>query len=83
MAAILKDVEAQALQLSARERGELIKRLILSLEGPAGETAEAIAQAWDEEVARRLSELNAGTAELIPAEQVLAEIDAMLRRGGR
>ncbi len=83
MTAILKDVEAQALQLSARERGELIKRLILSLEGPAEETVEAIAQAWNEEVARRLSELNAGTAELIPAEQVLAEIDAMLRRGGR
>jgi putative addiction module component (TIGR02574 family) len=80
MAAILKDVEVQALQLSVRERGELIDRLMRSLEGPAEDTPEAIAKAWDEEIARRVAELDAGTAELIPAEQVFAEIDAMLQQ---
>jgi hypothetical protein len=33
VAAILKDIENQALQLSSQERGALIRRLIVSLEG--------------------------------------------------
>lgn len=82
MAAILKELEDQALQLSPQERGELIHRLIVSLEGPAEDTPEAIAQAWDEEIARRVAEIDAGTAVLIPHEQVVAEIDEMLKKSG-
>lgn len=80
MAALLKEIENQALQLSTQERGELIHRLIVSLEGPAEDTPEAIAQAWDEEIARRVAEIDAGTVKLIPHEQVMAEIDEMLRK---
>lgn len=82
MAATLAEIEAQALQLSIRERSELAHRLIVSLEGPADDTPEAIAQAWDAEIARRVAEIDAGTAELIPHEQVFAEIDEMLRKHG-
>ena len=82
MAALLKEIEDQALQLSPQERGELIHRLIVSLEGPAEDTPEAIAKAWDEEIARRVAEIDAGTAVLIPHEQVMAEIDEMLRKSG-
>ncbi|MHB1075025.1 addiction module protein, partial [Thiobacillus sp.] len=78
MAAILKELENQALQLSPQERGELIHRLIVSLEGPTEDTPEAVAKAWDEEIARRVAEIDAGTAVLIPHEQVVAEIDEML-----
>lgn len=80
MAAILKELENQALQLSPQERGELIHRLIVSLEGPAEDTSEAVAKAWDEEIARRVAEIDAGTAVLIPHEQVVAEIDEMLKK---
>jgi putative addiction module component (TIGR02574 family) len=82
MAAILKELEDQALQLSPQERGELIHRLIVSLEGTPEDTPEAIAQAWDEEIARRVAEIDAGTAVLVPHEQVMAEIDEMLRKSG-
>lgn len=82
MAALLKEIENQALQLSPQERGQLIHRLIVSLEGPAEDTPEAVAQAWDEEIARRVAEIDAGTVELIPHEQVMAEIDEMLRKSG-
>ncbi len=44
MAALLKEIEDQALQLSSQERGELIHRLIVSLEGIPEDTPEAIAQ---------------------------------------
>jgi putative addiction module component (TIGR02574 family) len=82
MAAILKELEDQALQLSPQERGELIHRLIVSLEGTPEDTPEAIAQAWDEKIARRVAEIDAGTAVLVPHEQVMAEIDEMLRKSG-
>ena len=45
MNATLKDLETQALQLSPTERGELIHRLIVSLDGRGGDTPEAIARA--------------------------------------
>ena len=60
MAAILKEIEDQALSLTPRERGELIHRLIVSLEGEAEDTPEAIAQAWDEEIARRVADMDVG-----------------------
>jgi putative addiction module component (TIGR02574 family) len=82
MAALLKEIENQALQLSPQERGELIHRLIVSLEGPAEDTPEAVAKAWDEEIARRVAEIDAGTVELISHEQVMAEIGEMLRKSG-
>ena len=76
MGAILKDIEAQALQLSLKERSELAHRLLVSLDGEPEDTPEAIAQAWDEEIARRVAEIDAGTATLIPQEQVFEKLDA-------
>ncbi len=83
MTAALKEIEAQALQLSPRERGELIHRLIVSLDGETQESAEVIAKAWDEEIARRMAEIDAGTAVLIPHEQVQAEMEDLLKQAGK
>ena len=76
----LKEIEAQALQLSSQERGQLIHRLIVSLDGELHDSPEAIAKAWDDEIARRVAEIDAGTAVLIPHEQVQAEMDELLRQ---
>ena len=78
MAALLKEIEDQALQLSPRERGELIHRLIVSLESPTEDTPEAIAQAWDEEIARRVADMDAGRTEWIPADEVMARLRAKI-----
>ena len=74
----LKEIEAQALQLSSQERGQLIHRLIVSLDGELQDSPETIAKAWDDEIARRVAEIDAGTAVLIPHEQVQAEMDELL-----
>lgn len=74
MGAILEDLENQALQLSPRERGELIHRLIVSLEGEPDDTPEAIAQAWDEEIARRVADMDAGRTKWIPADEAMARL---------
>jgi putative addiction module component (TIGR02574 family) len=77
MAALLKEIEDQALQLSPRERGELIHRLIISLEGTPEDTSEAIALAWDEEIARRVADMDAGRTEWIPSDEFMTRLRAM------
>lgn len=78
MAAILKEIEDQALQLSPKERGELAHRLIVSLEGEPEDSPEAIAQAWDEEIARRVADMEAGHTQWIPADEVMTRLRAKI-----
>ncbi|HWR78219.1 MAG TPA: addiction module protein [Thiobacillus sp.] len=78
MAAILKELETQALQLPPDERSQLIHRLIVSLEGEAEDTPEAIAKAWDEEIARRVADMEAGRTEWIPADEVMARLRSII-----
>lgn len=80
MGAMLEELENQALQLSPKERGELIHRLIVSLEGEPDDTPEAIAQAWDEEIARRVADMDAGKTVWIPAEEVFARLDSIIEK---
>ena len=78
MSAILEELENQALQLSPKERGELIHRLIVSLEGEPEESPEAIAKAWDDEIARRVADMEAGRTKWIPADEVMAHLRARI-----
>ena len=78
MAAILKEIESQALQLSPQERGELIHRLIISLEGDPEESPEAIAKAWDEEIARRVADMEAGRTQWTSADEVMTRLDTII-----
>ena len=82
MGALLSEIEKQALPLTPRERAELAHRLIVSLEGEPGEPPEAIAKTWDKEIARRMAEIDAGTATLIPHEDVFAKLDAKRKARG-
>jgi putative addiction module component (TIGR02574 family) len=78
MAATLKELETQALQLSPQERGELIHRLITSLEGVPKDSPKAIAEAWGEEIARRVADMEAGRTQWIPADEVMSRIRARI-----
>jgi len=70
----LKQIEAEALELSPRERAQLAHRLIVSLDDDVEEDPAEVERAWEDEIRRRLEEVDAGTAELIPAEEVFAEL---------
>ncbi len=83
MGAILKEIEEQALRLTPKERSELAHRLIVSLDGEPTESPEAIAKAWDEEIARRVADMEAGRTKWIAAEEVFKEIDAIIAGHGR
>jgi putative addiction module component (TIGR02574 family) len=78
MSAVLEQLKAQALKLSPPERDELLRALIASIDGEPEDTPEAIARAWDEEIERRIADLEAGRTRSIPAEQVFAEIRALI-----
>lgn len=78
MGAMLDELEAQAMKLSPQERDELVHRLIVSLDGEPEGTPEEIAQAWDEEIARRVADMEAGRTQWIPAEEVMRDIRAQI-----
>ena len=69
----------RALDLSAKERGALIARLIDSLE--EGPVEESVEQAWAGEIKRRVDEIRSGKARLIPEEEVRRRATALLRIG--
>jgi putative addiction module component (TIGR02574 family) len=75
----LKQLEAEALELSVKERAQLVQRLILSLDEDVTEDPAEVERVWDEEISRRLAEVQTGTAELIPAEQVFTELRSRAR----
>jgi len=77
VASSIDDIEAQALQLTPRQRGDLIRKLIASLEGEAADSPEAVARAWDEEIARRVAEMESGHVAWIPVEEVFQELDEL------
>jgi putative addiction module component (TIGR02574 family) len=83
MSAILEDLKARALQLAPPDRDELIRILIASIDGEPDGTPEEIARAWDEEIERRIADLEAGRTKSIPADEVFAEIRAMIAGHGR
>ncbi|MET1082513.1 MAG: addiction module protein [Burkholderiales bacterium] len=60
-------LEAEALKLSPEERARLADRLIASL----SEDAE-IEEAWATEVERRIAEIEAGRAPVVPAAEAIA-----------
>ena len=75
-----KAVLEAALALPERHRAEIAERLLRSLDGPEPTPAEQaeIDAAWSKELERRVKSLEDGTAELIPYEQVMADVRATL-----
>ena len=70
-----EQLEVAALHLPRDERARLAEALISSLD----EESE-VERAWNVEIRRRVAELDAGTVETIPAEQVFAELNALLEK---
>lgn len=63
MTPVVSRLLAEALQLPEAERDELIARLLDSLEPAAEGDVET---AWEQEIQRRNTELDAGTVEGVP-----------------
>lgn len=62
----LDKLRSEVLFLSQAERAELAHELIKSLDTPGDED---VSEAWDAEILRRLSQIDAGTANLVDREE--------------
>lgn len=62
------DIEAQAMALTPEQRSELIERLL------AKEDSFALSPEWEEEIARRVADFEAGRTQFIPAEEAMARL---------
>ena len=71
----LEALRNAAMALSESERAKLASDLVASLDGP---NENEVAQAWDIEVCRRINEIEAGTAQLLDVDEVLARVRARL-----
>ena len=77
MSELLAELSAKALSLSASEREQLAEDLLMSLQGEVDPEVDA---EWDQEIQRRLAEVEDGTAKLIPAADVFAEARRIIGR---
>lgn len=64
------------MHLSKEDRAQLVQRLVRSLDSP---TPEELKAEWLEEARRRAKELDDGTAQAIPADEVLKKARALVR----
>lgn len=73
----LDRVTADAMKLSAEERGVLIERLVDTVL-----PAPPLHPSWAVEIDRRVADMAAGAAQSIPAEAVMADLRAMIAAHG-
>ena len=71
------DLLKKALALPDHERAELAGNLINSLDATVDEDADA---AWQEEIARRLNEVEAGKVKTVPWDKLRRKGRALLNR---
>ncbi|MBS0448269.1 MAG: addiction module protein [Proteobacteria bacterium] len=77
MPTLVEELSARARTLPPEDRARLAEELLESLEQDPSTEVEA---AWDREIQRRVAEVEAGTAALIPAEDVHAEARRLIGR---
>jgi len=76
MAEPIKNLEAEALKLTEKDRAELARVLLLSLDDSGDQDTEL---AWAEEAERRYLELKLGAVEAIPSDVVLEQARSRLK----
>ena len=77
MAPSYEEVHRLAHELPEDQRIQLVNELLESLDPPAEEASEAeVSAAWDDEIERRLDEIDSGKVEMIFHEEFMADLDA-------
>jgi putative addiction module component (TIGR02574 family) len=75
MTTLVDELSQKALELPPEERVRLAEKLLATVH----EVDAEVEAAWDQEIQRRLAEIDSGTAKLIPAEEVFAEVRRLLK----
>lgn len=75
MSDLVEELSQKARALPPEDRARLAEDLLASLQEGLDPEVEA---AWDEEIRRRVAEIDSGAAKLLPADEVFAEIRRIL-----
>ena len=76
MADLVSELTARAKALPPEERTRLAEELLASL----GTDDNEVDVAWDDEIRRRVAEVENGTVRLVPADEAFAQVRQALRR---
>lgn len=76
MSTLIEELSRQALSLPPEERVQLAEKLLATVQ----EMDEDVDAAWDEEIRRRVAEIDNGTANLVSAEEVFAEVRRLINK---
>ena len=76
MSDLVTELSQRARELSPEDRARLAEELLSSLEGDLEPEVDV---AWDEELRKRIAEVESGTAKLVPADEVFARVRRTLR----
>lgn len=71
MSDLVKELSQRAHELVPEDRARLAEELLASLEDDVDPEVDV---AWEEEIRKRIAEVESGTAKLIPADEVFARI---------
>ncbi len=75
MSDLVDELSRKARALPPEDRVRLAEELLATVQ----EVDAEVELAWDEEIKRRIAEIDSGTAKLIPAEEVFAEVRRLLK----
>lgn len=75
MTDLVDELARKARALSPEERVRLAEELLATVQ----EVDPQVEAAWDEEIKRRIEEIDSGKAKLIPAEEVFAEVRRLIK----
>jgi putative addiction module component (TIGR02574 family) len=74
MSSLFEELAKQARSLPPEDRVRLAEELLATVQ----ETEEDVEAAWEEEIRRRVAEIENGTAKLVPADEVFAEVRRLI-----
>jgi putative addiction module component (TIGR02574 family) len=69
-----EEIESAAMQMTKSSRARLAEMLLVSLD-----EEDEIEAAWGAEIERRVHEIDSGDVDLVPGEQVMAELRSLLK----
>lgn len=75
MSILVEAISRQALSLSAEERIQLAEILLSTVQ----EVDAEVEVAWDDEIKRRIIDVDSGAARLTPAKEVFAELRHLIQ----
>ncbi len=75
MTDLVDELSRKARALPPEDRVRLAEELLATVQ----EVDSEVEQAWDVEIRRRIAEIDSGSAKLVPAEEVFAEVRRLLK----